>query len=157
MHDVRPAILLPERNVGSARVEKENVLSRGPVRELHECGGRGVDDDEIVLRLVEFLQRLQSLFRRADGLGMERVKIADQLAAGIVLLDGHLRTGDPGITGLDIQPGGRPRLFVILADVADRNRPEIGGLAQLQFDATLGPRLRCGPLWSVRRRAGERI
>ena len=53
--------------------------------------------------------------------------MAGEPAAGIVLIDGHLGSGDAGVFGLDIETRGGPRVLAHLADIADGQSAASGG------------------------------
>ena len=50
--------------------------------------------------------------------------MAGEAAAGIVLLDGHLGPGDPGVLGLDIKSRGGPGMLDHLAEITDLERSQ---------------------------------
>ena len=124
MHDVGAAILLPQRDVGGADVEKENVLVLGRVGELQQRGGGGVDHEIAMPAVIELLHRLDRIFGRGDGADIETVEIAKETAAGIVLLDRHLGSGNARVLWLDIETRRGERMLDHLADVADRHRAQ---------------------------------
>ncbi len=107
--------------------------------------------------LEEFLQRLDGALGRGDGLGVERIDVADQLTAGVVLIECELGAGNAGIVRLDIDARGRARMIDDLANISDRHRPQAGRLLHRKLDAAF-TRLRRGGLcgWRVRRRIGGR-
>jgi hypothetical protein len=162
VHDIDAAVLLPQRHVGGADIEEKNVLVLGPVGELEQRVGRGVDDDVMMTGLEEFLQGGDRLLRRGDGADIEAVGVAGEPAAGIVLLDGHLGSGDAGVVGLLVETRGGPWVLAHLADIADGKRGERRRLRQLNHDAAValwrGPgavRGRGGSLLSARGERGQ--
>ena len=124
VHDVGAAVLLSKRHIGGADVEQENVFALGPVGHLEQRVGRGIDDDVVMVAVEEFLQRLDRLVGRGHGADVEAVVVAGEAAAGIVLLDGHLGPGDPGVLGLDIEPRGGPGMLDHLAEITDLERSQ---------------------------------
>ena len=79
-------------------------------------------------------QGLDRLVGRGDGADIERIEVADELAAGIVLVDRHLGTGDAGVGWLDIDARGGPRVLADLVDIADGERGERRRLRELDGD-----------------------
>jgi len=61
MDDIGAAILLPQRHVGGADIEQENLLVLGPVGELEQGVGGSLDEDVVVAGFEQPLQRRYGL------------------------------------------------------------------------------------------------